>query len=192
MRRWLAGLYLGIFGWKLLGGPPDLKKYIVLAAPHTSNWDAVNMLAMATMYRIRLHWVGKHTLFHWPLGPLMRWIGGVPVDRSSRRKSVQQLVAEFANREELRLAIAPEGTRSRSAYWKSGFYFIACEAQVPIVLGLLDYKKKVGGLFQVIYPTGNMQADMERIREFYCGAQGKYSDKFGPILLREEVASSKG
>jgi 1-acyl-sn-glycerol-3-phosphate acyltransferase len=190
MPRWLARLYLRLFGWKLLGSPPDLKKYIVLAAPHTSNWDAVNMLAMATMYRIRLHWVGKHTLFKWPLGPLMRWIGGVPVDRSNRRKSVKQLAAEFASREELRLAIAPEGTRSRSTYWKSGFYFIACEAQVPIVLGLLDYKKKVGGLYEVIHPTGDMQADMEKIRQFYSGAQGKYADNFGPILLREELTST--
>jgi 1-acyl-sn-glycerol-3-phosphate acyltransferase len=189
MPRWLASLYLRLFGWTLSGNPPDLKKYIILAAPHTSNWDAANMLAMASMYRIRIHWVGKHTLFKWPLGPLIRWLGGVPVDRTSRHGSVKQLAAEFAIREELRLVIAPEGTRRRAENWKSGFYFIACEAQVPIVFGLLDYKKKVGGLCEVIYPTGDITADMEKIRQFYSEAQGKYADKFGPIRLREEMSS---
>lgn len=187
MPRWFAGQYLRLFGWKLLGGPPDLKKYIILAAPHTSNWDAVNMLAMASRFRIRINWVGKHTLFKWPLGFFMRWIGGVPVNRRSGRNTVQQLAAEFASRVEFRLVIAPEGTRERADFWKSGFYFIACEAKVPIVLGLLDYQKKVGGLYEVIHPTGNIQADMEKIRDFYEGAVGKYAGDFGPIRLREEA-----
>lgn len=189
MPRWMASLYLRLFGWQLLGNPPDLNKFIILAAPHTSNWDAVTMLAMAKMYRIRIHWVGKHTLFKWPFGKFMRRLGGVPVDRRSPQNSVQQLAAEFGSRDEMRLAITPEGTRSHAAYWKSGFYFIACEAQVPIVLGLLDYKEKVGGLYEVIHPTGDIHADMEKIRSFYADAQGKHADKFGPIRLREEVNS---
>ena len=119
----------------------------------------------------------------------MRWFGGVPVNRRSRQNSVQQLAAEFACRKEFRLAIAPEGTRDRAEFWKSGFYFIACEAQVPIVLGMLDYKNKVGGLYEVIHPTGDIHADMEQIREFYSGVQGRYPDDFGPIRLREEVSS---
>lgn len=186
MPRWLASLYLRLSGWTLQGSPPDLKKYVVLAAPHTSNWDAVYMLALAKMYRIRVHWAGKHTLFRWPLGGFMRWIGGLPVNRHSGRNTVQQLADEFEKRKELILAVAPEGTRDRAEFWKSGFYFIACQAKVPIVLGILNYKKKTGGLYHVIHPTGNIHADMEKIREFYADAQGKYPDNFGPIRLREE------
>lgn len=189
MPRMLASLYLKLFGWKVYDSPPDLKKCIVLAAPHTSNWDGVNMLAMASVYRIRVHWVGKHTLFKWPMGGWLRRVGGVPVNRSSRQKSVQQLTAEFANRQEFRLVIAPEGTRKSAKFWKSGFYIIACEAKVPIVLGLLDYKKKLGGLFEVVYPTGDIRADMEKIRRFYLDAQGKHPGDFGPIRLREEADS---
>ncbi|MBX3420688.1 MAG: lysophospholipid acyltransferase family protein [Pirellulaceae bacterium] len=190
MPRWLANLYLRLVGWKLHGSPPDLKKYVIVGAPHTSNWDAVFMLAMASMYRIQINWVGKKSLFKWPFGALMRWTGGVPVDRHSRQNAVQQLAAEFARRDELRLAIAPEGKRGRAEYWKSGFYFIACEAQVPIVFGLLDYKNKVGGLYNLIHPTGDIHADMEKIRGFYTGAQGKYPAEFGPVRLREEVDPS--
>jgi 1-acyl-sn-glycerol-3-phosphate acyltransferase len=186
MKYWLGRFYLGLFGWKLLGQKPPYQKYLILAAPHTSNWDVPAMLAMSYVYGIRVSWIGKHSLFRGPLGPLMRWLGGVPVDRRSRNNAVQQMVAEFARRDTLALMITPEGTRSRAEYWKSGFYHIAREANVPIVLGLLDFKKKVGGLFEAIETTGDLTADMDRIRAFYAGASGKYPERFGPVKLREE------
>ncbi len=147
------------------------------------------MLAMSYVYGIRVSWIGKHSLFRGPMGPLMRWLGGVPVDRRAAHNAVQQMVDEFARRDELALMIMPEGTRSRADYWKSGFYHIARKAHVPIVLGLLDFKRKVGGLFEAIEPTGDLTADMNRIRAFYDGAMGKYPDDFGPIRLREEVTA---
>lgn len=189
MKAWLGKLYLGLFGWKLEGGKPPFKKYMILAAPHTSNWDVPVMLAMSYVYGIRVSWIGKHTLFQGPLGPLMRWLGGVPVDRRSRHNAVQQMVDEFACRDELCLMITPEGTRGRADYWKSGFYHIAQEAGVPIVMGLLDFKRKVGGLFEAVYPSGDLKADMDKFRAFYQNASGKYPNRFGPIRLQEENAA---
>ena len=140
MRYCLGWLYLRCFGWKLLGERPPFKKYLILAAPHTSNWDVPVMLAMSYVYGIRVSWIGKHSLFRGPLGPLMRFLGGVPVDRRARHNAVQQMADEFHRRDELCLMITPEGTRDRAEHWKSGFYYIARSAGVPIVLGLIDFK----------------------------------------------------
>lgn len=186
MKYWLGRIYLRLLGWKLNGQKPPLKKYLILAAPHTSNWDVPLMLAMSYVYGIPLHWIGKHSLFRGPGGALMRLVGGVPVDRRARHHAVQQIVDEFARRDEFCLAIAPEGTRSRTDCWKSGFYHIALEAGVPIVLGMLDYQKKFGGLFEVLHPSGDAKADMDKIRTFYRDVSAKYPQNFGPVLLREE------
>lgn len=186
MKYWLGNLYLRLLGWKMLGQKPPYKKYLILAAPHTSNWDVPLMLAMSYVYGIRLSWIGKHSLFRGPWGALMRLIGGVPVDRRARHDAVQQMIEEFARRDELCLAITPEGTRGRADYWKSGFYHIALGAGVPIVLGLLDYRRKVGGLFEAVHATGDLKADMDKIRAFYSNASGKHPQDFGPIRLREE------
>jgi len=188
MRYWLGCLYLRLLGWKLHGERPPYKKYLILAAPHTSNWDVPLMLAMSYVYGIRLAWIGKHSLFRGPWGLLMRQVGGIPVDRRARHNAVQQMIAEFDSREELCLAITPEGTRGRADYWKSGFYYISLGAGVPIVLGLLDYEKKIGGLFDVVYATGDLMADMDKIRDFYRNATGKYPQHFGPIRIREEAS----
>ncbi len=187
MKRWLGGLYLRLTGWKLLGGPPPAKKCVIVAAPHTSNWDVPAMLAMSYVLGIRISWVGKHTLFTWPLGYLMRALGGVPVDRRSRHNAVEQLAAEFSRRAELYLVVPPEGTRGRAEYWKTGFYYIAVEAGVPIVLGLLDFGKHEGGLFKVIHPSGDIRADMDLIRAFYTGVSGRNPECFGPVRLKEEI-----
>ncbi len=187
MKYWLGRFYLWLVGWKMLGEKPPYKKYLILAAPHTSNWDVPLMLAMSYVYGIKISWIGKHSLFRGPWGWFMRLIGGVPVDRRARHNAVQQMVDEFARRDELRLAITPEGTRSRAEHWKSGFYHIAAGAQVPIVLGLLDFKRKEGGLFEAVHVTGDIKADMDKIRAFYRGASGKYPELFGPIYLLEET-----
>jgi 1-acyl-sn-glycerol-3-phosphate acyltransferase len=187
MRYWIGRLYLRLVGWKLRGQKPAYKKYLILAAPHTSNWDVPLMLAMSYVYGVRLSWIGKHSLFRGPWGLLLRGLGGVPVDRRARHNAVQQMVDEFARREEFCLAITPEGTRGRADYWKSGFYHIAQGAKVPIVLGLLDYREKVGGLFEAVHVTGDVRADMDKIRAFYHGASGKHPADFGPVRMREEV-----
>jgi len=189
MKRLLGRFYLWLLGWKLQGEKPTLRKYVIIAAPHTSNWDVPLMLALAWIYGIRVNWIGKHTLFRWPLGMLMRWLGGVPVDRRARYNAVQQMVAEFERRDDFCLLITPEGTRSRAPHWKSGFYHIAREAGVPLVLGRLDFRKREGGLFDIFEPTGNLTADMDRIRAFYRDAAAKYPDCFGPVQLREEAAA---
>lgn len=189
MKAWLGRFYLWLFGWEIQGQRPPYKKCVLLAAPHTSNWDVPVMLAMSYIYGIRVSWVGKHTLFKGPLGGLMRWLGGVPVDRRARHNAVQQMIDEFNRRDELYLMVTPEGTRGRADYWKSGFYHIAHGAKVPIILGLLDFKRKVGGLFEAVHPSGDLKADMEKFRAFYRDAQGKYPDRFGPIRLQEEVAA---
>jgi 1-acyl-sn-glycerol-3-phosphate acyltransferase len=190
MKRLLGHCYLWLRGWKLAGQKPSEAKYLILAAPHTSNWDVPLMLSMAWIYGIRVRWIGKHTLFKWPLGPLMRWLGGVPVDRRARHNAVEQMVDEFNRRDELALLITPEGTRSRAEYWKSGFYHIARSANVPIVLGLLDFKNRVGGLFDVMHPTGDLKADMDRIRAFYHADQAKFPADFGPVRLKEETPAA--
>ncbi len=187
MRYWIGRFYLRLMGWTLRGQKPAYKKYLILAAPHTSNWDVPLMLAMSYVYGVRLSWIGKHSLFRGPWGLLLRRVGGVPVDRRARHNAVQQMVDEFADREEFCLAITPEGTRGRADYWKSGFYHIALGAGVPIVLGLLDYREKVGGLFEAIHATGDVRADMDRIRAFYMTAAGKHPQDFGPVRMREEL-----
>jgi 1-acyl-sn-glycerol-3-phosphate acyltransferase len=190
MKYWLGRVYLWLIGWELRGAKPPMAKYVIIAAPHTSNWDVPVMLALAWVYGIRVSWIGKHTLFKWPLGILMRFLGGVPVDRRARHNAVEQMVDQFRQRDELALLITPEGTRGRSEYWKSGFYHIAREANVPLVLGLLDFKNKYGGLFEVFQPTGDIKADMDRMRAFYANANAKYPADFGPVRLREETETA--
>lgn len=186
MREWIARCYLKLVGWRFEGAPPPTNKYIILGVPHTSNWDLPLLLSLGWMLGLRVSWLGKHTLFRPPFGGFMRCVGGVPVDRTSRHNVVQQVADEFRRRDYLILCVPPEGTRRRSDYWKSGFYYIALEAGVPIVPGKLDYGSKTGGLGEAIYPTGNVRADMDRIRAYYMGVTGKYPEHFGPIRLKQE------
>ncbi|MDQ4079003.1 MAG: lysophospholipid acyltransferase family protein [Chloroflexota bacterium] len=179
----LARYGLLAFGWKLVGEPPDVPRYVLLAAPHTSNWDTLIMLAVAYAFGIRLTWLGKDTVFRGPLGSVLRRLGGIPIDRGSRHNVVQQMVQAFEQRKRLVLALSPEGTRKRSAGWKSGFYYIALGAEVPIVLAFIDYKRKRAGVGPVLLPSGDIEADMAIIRKFYTGVTPKYPDKFGDIQI---------
>lgn len=187
MKRWLGQFYLKLFGWRLVGERPPVKKCVIVAAPHTSNWDVPVMLSMSYVLGIHVSWVGKHTLFVWPLGYLMRALGGVPVDRRSPHNAVEQLAAAFSRRDELYLMVPPEGTRGRAEYWKTGFYYIALAAGVPLILGLLDFKRREGGLYKVLHPTGDIHADMQQIREFYRDVTGKHPECFGPVRLKDEI-----
>lgn len=173
-------------GWEPEGKAPEARKFVLLAAPHTSNWDLPYLLALATVFGIRVSWIGKHTLFVGPMGPIMRFFGGISIDRRKRSNMVAQMAEAFEKADYLALTVPPEGTRSRVPHWKSGFYHIAREANVPIVLGFLDYKRRRGGFGPEIIPTGDIKADMDRIREFYKDKIAKYPEKFGDVRLKEE------
>lgn len=181
---WLGRLVLFVLGWRMEGDVPSASRCVIIAAPHTSNWDAVLMLAMAAVYDIDIHWMVKHTVLEHPLGPLVKRLGGVPVDRRSRNDIVSQMVDEFAKHDAFLLAVPPEGTRKRSAHWKSGFYYIALRAKVPICLGFLDYARKVGGLGPLMTPTGDVERDLETLRAFYGEKKGKYPEQFSTIAFR--------
>lgn len=185
---WVAEAFLRVTGWETEGERPRSPKVVLIAAPHTSNWDLAYLLALATRYDMRLHWMGKHTLFRGPMGWVMRAVGGIPVYRHERRSMVQQMADAFAEREVLVLTVPPEGTRRRAEHWKSGFYHIARSAGVPLVLGYLDYARKRGGFGPEFHPTGDVAADMARIRAFYADKTGRHPDCFGEVRLREEAA----
>jgi len=176
--RALCGLYLGLGGWKLQGDWPGLDKAVLLAAPHTSNWDGVNMLATAGRYRIKLRWMGKKSLVEGPFGGLVKWLGCVPIDRSSSNDVVAQMRDAFAREERLVLAIPPEGTRSRNPQWKRGYYHIAHGAGAPIVLAVLDYGARTVTLSGVLETTGDYDADFAWIRTHYENVRAKHPEKF--------------
>jgi 1-acyl-sn-glycerol-3-phosphate acyltransferase len=182
---------LKLAGWKHLGQPPAMPKCVVVAAPHTSNWDFVLMLLVSLARRKRFGWAGKHTLFRPPFGAIMRALGGVPIDRNARRGATQQLVSAFERADRLTLVITPEGTRQRTEHWRSGFYHVARLAGVPIVLGLLDYRTQEAGFGPTLVPTGDVTRDMDQIRAFYAGRTGRRPDHFGPVRLAEEPVTDR-
>lgn len=185
VRYWIGKTFLSAFGWSTEGSVPDEPKYVLIAAPHTTNWDLPFMLAIAYVFDVRVSWMGKHTLFERaPLGAFFRALGGVPVDRRGRHDLVQQMVDLFAERDELVLAVPPEGTRSKTKYWKSGFYYIAKGAKVPIALGFLDYKRRVGGFGPMVMPSDDLEADIQKIRAFYATVTGKFPEDFTNIEFR--------
>lgn len=186
--RALGRLWLKVFGWRLEGELPALAKCVIVAAPHTSNWDLPHMLASAYALGIRPSWLGKRELFRFPFGGFMRWLGGVGVDRGRRANLVQQVADRFAAVDELFLVIPPSGTRSRAPHWKSGFYHIARVAQVPIVCTALDYARGVAGVGPVIDARGDIAADMDRIRAFLRPVQGRFPERMTPVRLLEEDA----
>jgi 1-acyl-sn-glycerol-3-phosphate acyltransferase len=186
MRKLFAKLFYKLFGWTFVGKLPEHDKYVLLCVHHTSNWDYVYFLITCWLCETHIHWLGKHTLFKGPLGAFFRWTGGVSVDRTSSQGLVEQLAEEFEKRDKLHLAIPPSGTRSYRDYWKSGFYHIAQAANVPVVLGVLDYKKKECGFGPEFMLSGDVRADMDRIRDYYTDVTGKYPDQAARIRLRSE------
>ena len=184
---WAARLWFRVFGWDTEGDAPQVAKGVLIAAPHTTNWDLPHMLAASLVYRYRISWLGKHTLFRPPWGWFMRFLGGVPIDRSSPQGMVQSAADQLKSASQLVLAIPPSGSRSRRDHWKSGFYWIAYEAQVPVVCGYLDYRRKRAGLGYSFVPTGDVKADMEKVRAFYADIRGKFPENETPILLKEEL-----
>ncbi len=172
---------LSIFGWKLNESFSDNPKTVLIGAPHTSNWDFIlAMLAMAAM-GYQFNWVAKHSMFFWPMAGTFKKMGGVPLDRGRSSGFVEKCVSLFSERERFVLAIAPEGTRSLTPNWKSGFYRIAISASVPISFGYVDYKNKVAGIGGSFMPTGDEQVDMKTIAAFYEKIEGRFPEKQSPI-----------
>jgi 1-acyl-sn-glycerol-3-phosphate acyltransferase len=186
MWRAVGRAFLFCFGWTCDSQAPTPARYVLVAAPHTSNWDFPFTIAIAAALGIRLRWMGKHTLFRFPFGWFMRLLGGIPVERHRRGNMVDAQIDVLVNATRLALMVPAEGTRARVAYWKSGFYHIARGAGVPIVLGYLDYPKRRGGFGPPLDASEEVGAVMARVRAFYDDKTGRFPEKFAVPRLREE------
>jgi 1-acyl-sn-glycerol-3-phosphate acyltransferase len=177
----LASIALKIAGWTVNITVPNYPKCIICVAPHTSNWDFIlGKLAYISVGR-DAGFLMKDSWFFWPLGPIFRAIGGVPVVRNKKDKKeslVEALVKKFNHTNKLQIAITPEGTRSRVTQWRTGFLRIAQQANVPILLGAFDYKSRTINICQEFKPTGNIEADLRAIKHYYKNSSGLYPDKF--------------
>lgn len=172
-------------GWVVHADYPAVKKYVLIAAPHTSNWDfPLGILATKAMH-LDIHWMGKHTLFHWPWGWFFRALGGIPVYREQSLNLSQQMTELFACSERLVLTLAPEGTRRKTDHWKTGFYYIARAANVPIVMAYLDYEHKQVGIGGTFYPGDDIETDFNQIRQFYQNRRGKIPENESLIQVRQ-------
>ncbi len=178
--RALSLAFLRLTGWKTQGAlDPRARKSVLIAAPHTSNWDLPYTLMAGFAFDLNLYWMGKASLFRAPFGPLMRWLGGIPVDRSSGGNMVAASAQALRAADgPLQLVLAPEGTRDKTRQWRTGFYYIALQAQVPIVLAYMDYRRKIVGLGPEFTPSGDVERDLGEIKRFYAGVQGRNADQF--------------
>ncbi len=186
IKRLIGETFLRAAGWKVTGERPTVDRYVIIAAPHTSNWDMPFMLAFAFIFDIPVRWMGKHTLFKPPFGPFFKRLGGMPIIRHRPGGVVGQMVEAFEANESLVLMVPAEGTRSHVDYWKSGFYHIARQADVPVVLSYLDFGNKEGGIGPALKMSGDIVADMDKIRAFYAGKTGLRPENVGVMRLREE------
>ena len=172
--RLVTRLLLALVGWRVVGAIPDIPKMLLIGAPPTSNWDFI--LTLATMFAlgVRFSWMAKDSVFRWPIAGLMRWLGGVPVNRRSSQGYVEQVTEQFQQRKTFLLAITPEGTRQAVAKWRSGFYHMAQSAGVPILLVAFDFGAKAVRLGPLFIPSGDYTADLHLIQSYYAGIRGKF------------------
>jgi 1-acyl-sn-glycerol-3-phosphate acyltransferase len=184
----IAGLsrkILKTFGWKTVSEQEKHRKCILIGAPHTSNWDFPLTLLSLWALDVKFSWVAKHSIFVGPFDYLFRKLGGIPVDRKVRTGFLKNMVQSFDESDDLILAIAPEGTRSKTDHWKAGFYNIAIKADLDICLGYIDYPRKTVGLGPLLKPSGDVAADFEKLRAFYSDKTGKYPENHSTITLRD-------
>jgi 1-acyl-sn-glycerol-3-phosphate acyltransferase len=190
IKLFIARLTIKIARYRLVGEPPpDVPVTVLVAAPHTSNWDFFLMLSMAWSSGLSPVWLGKQELFKGPMGWLMRKLGGIAVDRKNPHGLVERLVTDTASSQHYCLVVPAEGTRSKGDYWKTGFYRIAREANVPITLSFLDGPSRTGGFGPSFTPTGNVRADMDLIRAFYADKGGVVPANKTEPRLRDEPES---
>lgn len=182
----LAAWWLRLRGWTITGQRPDAPRFVVAAYPHTCNFDFLVFLAVTAHFGIRPSFIGKHTLFSGPFGGLMRRLGGIPVRRDSGQGITSQVAEAIRRAPEIAVVIAIEGTRSQASGWRSGFYRIAEAAGVPIQLAYVDYPAKRAGLGPLLQPSGDIEADVEVMRDYYSGvACGRHRENESPMRLRE-------
>ena len=189
LMRGFSHAVLRLCGWRAEGLTPQQlaaqPKFVLIAAPHTSNWDFPFTLMLCFVLRMRVYWMAKASLFAWPIGSLSRWLGGIAIDRSAANNTVQATVDAFARHERLIVIVAPEGTRGKVTHWKTGFYHMAHGAGVPIAMAYLDFRRKRGGIGQMFVTTGDIEADMASIQQFYRGITGKNSGQFDAATVKK-------
>jgi len=183
MLQAIAKAILKVGGWEIVGTHPEVPKAVVVAAPHTSNWDGFWGLVCRVALNVNIHFFGKQSLFWFPLSTLLRALGGIPLDRKRAGSAVDQAIEMFRTNDSFYFGLAPEGTRSRVDHWKSGFYRIAEGADVPVVLGFLDYGKRRIGLGPTIRLSGEWHKDLEVISRFYENVEGRWPEKAGPVTF---------
>ena len=185
MIKIISKLALRLLGWKPDGKLPELDKYVLIGAPHTSNWDSVYAFLGVGALGLRFKWIAKQSAFPGPLSPILKFFGGIPIDRSVRSSIIKRMIDLFNSRDKFVLGIMPEGTRSKTEFWKTGFYYIATGANLPIAFAFMDYGKKRVGISDIIlHPTGNIKSDMKVIRNFYKDMKGKHPEKQGKIEVK--------
>lgn len=189
LRRQIARLYWAFSRWRLVSEPAPDKPTVLIGAPHTSNWDFVLMLAIAWRLDMRFRWLGKKSLFRGWRGPIMRGLGGIPVDRDAPAAVVGEVLASIRSGDVFGLVVTPDGTRKGHTHWKSGFYRIAREASLPVTLGYVDRTTMTTGLGPTIELTGNVTADMDVIRAFYADKAGLRPEHRVEPRLRDELAA---
>lgn len=187
-RTFVQNLWYALFrllGWNATYYDPGTRKYICVVWPHTSNWDFIVGFIFSRAYPLPFpNFFAKDSVFKSWIGPLARKIGGIPVIRDRSTNFVEQVAAEFRKRDHLIIAITPEGTRGKTEFWKTGFYYMALAAEVPLVLASIDYGKNLITFGKTLAPTGDLAADMERIKEFYAGVVGRHIERQGEIRVR--------
>ena len=187
--EWLMLRFYRGMGWRSVAMGPLPRKAIIIAAPHTSNWDFIYYIGLTRDLDIETSFMAKKELFRWPLGRFMRDVGGVEVNRSKGGNYVQSMIDEFNRRDDFLLTIAPEGTRESVGQWRTGFYHIAVGAKVPLVIGMMDYAQKTGGLGHAFMPTGDYAADMVRVEEFYRSTTARHPEKTMNSIVNASVQS---
>lgn len=184
--RWISSVILRLLGWRVDARATDIRKCVLIVAPHTSNWDFSIGLMLSFALSLDVYWMGKDSLFPPVLGGFMRWLGGIPVNRSKTNNTVQETIATFNRCDELLVVVSPEGTRGKVGRWKTGFYYIAQGANVPIGLGYIDFKEKIGGVGEIFYPSGNIDKDLKLIQAFYANFSGKNPHQFAIVGAAEK------
>jgi 1-acyl-sn-glycerol-3-phosphate acyltransferase len=180
LTRGFARLVLRLLGWRLEIEAPAVSRAIVIIAPHTSGWDFVFGMAAILALGLDVRWLGKHSLFRWPFDGFFRWFGGIPIDREHPQGAMVQIVHAFRQREQLVLALAPEGTRKRVDRWKRGFYVIAAHTGAPIIPAYIDYQRRIVGIHPAIHPTGDEGRDIGRLRELYREVRPRQPQLWNP------------